>query len=110
MRLLEIQSSPRGEFPIRSPSQNHSSRRASPTTARSLGMTLNVWPERLPEFGYEASGAKYKAVTNATMTEAESDVWERIQLPIRRCQNADRIVLGTPMWNLWAALQGQTSD
>jgi FMN-dependent NADH-azoreductase len=61
--------------------------------------TLNVWPERLPEFDYEASGAKYKAVTNATMTEAESDVWKRIQSPIQRCQNADRIILGTPMWN-----------
>jgi FMN-dependent NADH-azoreductase len=33
------------------------------------------------------------------MTEAESNVWERIQLLIQRFQNADRIVLGTPMWN-----------
>jgi FMN-dependent NADH-azoreductase len=61
--------------------------------------TLNVWHERLPEFDYEAIGAKYKAVKHETMTEAESNVWERIQLLIRRFQNADRIVLGTPMWN-----------
>ena len=33
------------------------------------------------------------------MTEAESNVWERIQSLIQRFQNADRIVLGTPMWN-----------
>ena len=33
------------------------------------------------------------------MTEAESNVWERIQLLIQRFQSADRIVLGTPMWN-----------
>jgi FMN-dependent NADH-azoreductase len=61
--------------------------------------TLNVWHERLPEFDYEAIGAKYKAVKHETMTEAESKVWERIQLLIQRFQNADRLVLGTPMWN-----------
>ena len=61
--------------------------------------TLNVWHERLPEFDYQAIGAKYKAVKHETMTEVESNVWERIQLLIRRFQNADRIVLGTPMWN-----------
>jgi FMN-dependent NADH-azoreductase len=33
------------------------------------------------------------------VTEAESNVWERIQSLIQRFQNADRIVLGTPMWN-----------
>src|ERR1700760_2663046 len=33
------------------------------------------------------------------MTEAESNVWKRIQSLIQRFQNADRIVLGTPMWN-----------
>jgi FMN-dependent NADH-azoreductase len=33
------------------------------------------------------------------MTEAESNVWERIQSLIQRFQDADRIVLGTPMWN-----------
>ena len=61
--------------------------------------TLNVWHERLPEFDYEAIGAKYKAVKCETMTEAESHVWERIQSLIRRFQSADRIVVGTPMWN-----------
>ena len=61
--------------------------------------TLNVWHESLPEFDEEAIGAKYKAVKHETMTEAESHVWERIQSLIQRFQNADRIVLGTPMWN-----------
>jgi len=61
--------------------------------------TLNVWHERLPEFDEEAIGAKYKAVKHETMTEAESNVWERIQSLIQRFQNADRIILGTPMWN-----------
>lgn len=61
--------------------------------------TLSVWHERLPEFDYEAIGAKYKAMKNETMTEAESNVWKRIQSLIQRFLNADRIVLGTPMWN-----------
>jgi len=61
--------------------------------------TLNVWQERLPEFDSEAIGAKYKAVKHETMTAAESKVWERIQSLMQRFQNADRIVLGTPMWN-----------
>ena len=61
--------------------------------------TLSVWHEGLPEFDHEAIGAKYKAVKRETMTEAESNVWERIQSLIQRFQIADRLVLGTPMWN-----------
>jgi FMN-dependent NADH-azoreductase len=61
--------------------------------------TLNVWHEWLPEFDHETIGAKYKARKHETMTQAESKVWERIQSLIQRFQNADRIVLGTPMWN-----------
>jgi FMN-dependent NADH-azoreductase len=41
--------------------------------------TLSVWHERLPEFDYEAIGVKYKAVKHDTMTEAQFNVWERIQ-------------------------------
>jgi FMN-dependent NADH-azoreductase len=33
------------------------------------------------------------------MTEAESNVWEHIQSLIQRFHNADRIILGPPMWN-----------
>ena len=99
MKLLEIQSSPRGES-----SDSITLTKSFIETCKSDNTsivvdTLNVWHERLPEFDYEAIGAKYKAVKHETMTEAESNVWERIQLLIRRFQNADRIVLGTPMWN-----------
>ena len=99
MKLLEIQSSPRG----------HSSDSIALTTsfieacksanASIVVDTLNVWHEWLPDFDHEAIGAKYKAVKHETMTEAESKVWERIQSLIQRFQNADRIVLGAPMWN-----------
>ena len=99
MKLLEIQSSPRGESSD-SISLTKSFIEACKSDNTSIVVdTLNVWHERLPEFDYEAIGAKYKAVKHETMTEVESNVWERIQSLIQRFQNADRIVLGTPMWN-----------
>jgi FMN-dependent NADH-azoreductase len=99
MKLLDIQSSPRGES-----SDSITLTTSFIETCKSYNPsivvdTLNVWHERLPEFDYEAIGAKYKAVKQETMTEAESNTWERIQSLIQRFQNADRIVLGTPMWN-----------
>jgi FMN-dependent NADH-azoreductase len=99
VKLLEIQSSPRGESSD-SISLTQSFIEACKSDNGSIVVdTLNVWHEQLPEFDSEAIGAKYKAVKHETMTEAESKVWERIQLLIQRFQNADRIVIGTPMWN-----------
>jgi len=99
VKLLEIQSSPRGES-----SDSITLTKSFIETCKSADNsivvdTLNVWHESLPEFDYEAIGAKYKAVKQETMTEAESKVWKRIQSLIQRFRNADRIVLGTPMWN-----------
>ena len=99
MKVLEIQSSPRGESSD-SIALTKSFIEACKSDGSSIVVdTLNVWHEQLPEFDQDAIGAKYKAVKHETMTEAESKVWERIQSLIRRFQNADRIVLGTPMWN-----------
>lgn len=99
MKLLEIQSSPRGESSD-SITLTKSFIEACKSAKTSIVVdTLNLWQERLPEFDHEAIGAKYKAVKHETMTEAESNAWERILVLIQRFQNADRIVLGTPMWN-----------
>jgi FMN-dependent NADH-azoreductase len=99
VKILEIQSSPRGEASD-SISLTRSFIAACKSGDASIVVdTLNVWHERLPEFDYEAIGAKYKAVKHEKMTEAESYIWERIQSLIQRFQNADRIVIGTPMWN-----------
>lgn len=75
----------------------HSSTDASWPKIRSL--SLDVWNEDLPEFNYEAIGAKYKAIKRAPMTAKETEVWKRIQSLIERFRKADRIILGTPMWN-----------
>ena len=99
MKVLEIQSSPRGESSD-SIALTKSFIEACKSDNSSIVVdTLNVWHEQLPEFDHHAIGAKYKAVKHETMTDAESKVWEQIQSLIQRFQSADRIVLGTPMWN-----------
>jgi FMN-dependent NADH-azoreductase len=99
VKFLDIQSSPRGESSD-SITLTKSFIEACKSENTSIVVdTLNVWQEHLPEFDYEAIGAKYKAVKHETMNEAESKVWDRILSLIQRFQNADRIVLGTPMWN-----------
>ena len=99
MRLLNIESSPRGS---RSASIAVTSafleayRQACP----GVGVdTLNVWEEKLPDFDQEAIGAKYKGINKEPMDRAEAAVWNKIQELAARFQQADRIVLGVPMWN-----------
>jgi FMN-dependent NADH-azoreductase len=99
MKLLDIQSSPRGESSDSIALTEPFIEACESARPSIIVDTLNVWHERLPEFDPEAIGAKYKAIKHETMTEAESKVWERIQSLIHRFQTADRIVLGTPMWN-----------
>ena len=59
MKLLEIQSSPRGES-SNSITLTKSFVEACKSDSPSIVVdTLNVWHERLPEFDEEAIGAKY---------------------------------------------------
>ncbi len=99
MRLLNIESSPRGptSASIRvAKAFLEAYRLAVPAV---LVDTLNVWEEKLPDFDREAIGAKYKGVNKEPMDQAESAVWNKIQELALRFQQADRIVLGVPMWN-----------
>lgn len=61
--------------------------------------TLNVWKEPIPEFDPETIGAKYKAVSGAPLTAAEQSTRDGIERLASRFKNADRLVLGVPMWN-----------
>jgi FMN-dependent NADH-azoreductase len=99
VKVLHIQSSPRGES-SNSIALTNAFIDACQSRDNSLVIdTLNVWNEDLPEFDSEAIGAKYKAVKNESMTKRESAVWRQVQALIQRFQRADRIVLGSPMWN-----------
>jgi len=59
---------------------------------------LNVWEEKLPDFDQEAIGAKYKGVNKERWTSRDR-VWNKNPELAVRFQQADRIVLGVPMWN-----------
>ena len=96
---MNIESSPRGEH-------SASVALSGAFLAAPLGKvpdaeidTLNVWDEGLPDFDAAAIGAKYKGVSKETMDAAETRVWASIQSLARRFRDADRILLGVPMWN-----------
>src|SRR6201993_1478860 len=100
MRLLNVQSSPRRSKSASIAVSNaflEAYRQACPGVVVD---TLNVWEEKLPEFDQEAIGAKYKGVNKEPMDPGrETAIWEKIQELGVRFQQADRIVLGVPMWN-----------
>jgi FMN-dependent NADH-azoreductase len=99
MHLLNIESSPRGPRSASIAVTNaflDAYRQACPGV---MVDTLNVWEEKLPEFDQEAIGAKYKGINKEPMEQAEAAVWDKIQELAVRFQQADRLVLGVPMWN-----------
>lgn len=99
MNILHIQSSPRAEAST-SIELTEAFVAACQAAKETVTVdTLNVWNEDLPEFDYGGIGAKYKAIQGAEMSLKETEVWTRIQSLIQRFQKADRIILGTPMWN-----------
>jgi FMN-dependent NADH-azoreductase len=99
MRLLNIQSSPRGPKSA-SIAVADAFLEAYQKNCPDLTVdTLNVWDEKLPEFDHQAIGAKYKWISKEPMETTEAAVWERIQQLASRFQQADRILLGVPMWN-----------
>jgi len=61
--------------------------------------TMNVWEEGLPDFDSQAIGAKYKGVSKEPLDSTELAIWLRVQSLVKRFQEADRIVIGVPMWN-----------
>jgi FMN-dependent NADH-azoreductase len=99
MRLLNIESSPRGSRSASIAVTNAFLEAYRQVCPGVMFDTLNVWEERLPDFDQEAIGAKYKGINKEPMDQTESAVWEKIQQLAHRFQQADRIVLGVPMWN-----------
>jgi len=99
MQILNIVSSPRGADSVSISIANAFLDAYRDTCASVEVDTLNVWEANLPEFDGEAIGVKYKWVSKAPLSSAELSVWDRIQSLAKRFQEADRIVLGVPMWN-----------
>jgi FMN-dependent NADH-azoreductase len=99
MRLLNIQSSPRGTRSASIAISDAFLQAYRQVCPELMVDTLNVWKENLPDFDQEAIGAKYKGVNREPMDQAETVVWNKIQELALRFQQADRIVLGVPRWN-----------
>jgi FMN-dependent NADH-azoreductase len=98
-RLLNIESSPRGSKSASIAVTNAFLEAYRQVRAGVQVDTLNVWDEKLPDFDQEAIGAKYKGINKEPMNQVETAVWNKIQELAARFQQADRIVLGVPMWN-----------
>jgi FMN-dependent NADH-azoreductase len=99
MRLLNIESSPRGSKSASIAVTSAFLEAYRQVCPGVMVDTLNVWEEKLPDFDQEAIEAKYKGVNKEPMDPAETAVWGKIQELAARFQQADRIVLGVPMWN-----------
>jgi FMN-dependent NADH-azoreductase len=99
MLLLNIQSSPRGSKSASIAVTNAFLDAYQVLHSHATIDTLNVWKEKLPDFDQEAIGAKYKGINKEPMDQAETAVWDKIQELAVRFLQADRIVLGVPMWN-----------
>jgi FMN-dependent NADH-azoreductase len=99
MRLLNVESSPRGSSSASIAVTNAFLEAYREVCPEVMVDTLNVWEERLPDFDQQGIGAKYKGVYKQPMDEAEGAVWNKIQELANRFQQTDRIVLGVPIWN-----------
>jgi FMN-dependent NADH-azoreductase len=110
MRLLNIESSPRGSSSASSAVTSaflEAYRQACPGVVVD---TLNVWEEKLPDFDQEAIGAKYKGVYKQPMDQAETAVWDKdpgagSALPASRPHRARRANV-----ELCLPLQAQAAD
>ncbi|WP_284230096.1 FMN-dependent NADH-azoreductase [Arenivirga flava] len=60
---------------------------------------MDLWREELPEFDERTIQAKYKRVSGEPLDASESRAWATIESLAQRIREADRIVLGVPMWN-----------
>jgi FMN-dependent NADH-azoreductase len=102
VKLLEIQSSPRGDFSDSIALTTSFIEACKSANASIVVDALNVWHEGLPEFDHEAIGAKYKAVKRETMTEARQSSSIRavhVSWKVRLYRRRDSITK-RPIWTL----------
>ena len=98
-RLLYIESSPRKE---RSTSIRvakaflEAYREANPGDAVEK---LDLWRTAIPEFDGAAIDAKYRLLHGEEHTPPEKAAWDAVGALVDRFRNADKILIGVPMWN-----------
>lgn len=61
--------------------------------------SLNLFEERLPDFGIVAAAAKMAAFAGQPQTDAEIRAWNEARSVFDRFNSADEYVFNVPMWN-----------
>src|SRR5712672_2491826 len=100
MRLLNIESSPRGSRCASIAVTSAFLEAYCQASPRVTVDTLNVWEEMLPDFDHEAIGAKYKGVNKEPMDPAESAVWDKILFLMARLPPTSPLLLCAPLRNV----------
>lgn len=66
---------------------------------------LDVWNSNLPPFDGHALEAKYAGLAGQPLSADQQTAWKAIEALGARFQNADQIVIATPMWNFGVPYQ-----
>ncbi len=98
-RLLHIEASPGGP---RSRSGQLAARLTNALQSRFPKLELdrlNVWREELPTLDGDLIAAKYARLAGATLASHEAQAWASVEAMVRRLDDAERIVISSPLWN-----------
>ena len=60
---------------------------------------LDVWSDDLPQLDQDAFEAKYAGLAGAERTPAQQAAWGRLEALAQRFRQADKILIGVPMWD-----------
>lgn len=97
--LLHIHASPKGELSTSLRLANAFVQELQELAPDMTVNQLNLFDCDLPEFGREAALAKFAPIFGETRTPEQDRLWADIRTRIEEFDQADRILLSTPMWN-----------
>ena len=60
---------------------------------------MKLWEECLPDLDGAALAAKYAILAGQELSEREHSAWQSIRQLVARLDQADALVISTPMWN-----------
>lgn len=98
-KLLHIVASPRGRHSNSTQLADwflSSYRRKHPNDMISV---LNVFDAQLPVFAADAAAAKFAPIFGTEMSDAQKTLWKEVEARIAEFDDADKIVISSPMWN-----------
>lgn len=97
MRTLWVEGSPKGEQSLSS-ALTSAYLDAAPTVFGAVER-FSVWDDSMLRFGRDAAVAKFAPLFGESVTEEQSEIWQRVLDEIERVRAFDRVVVSSPMWN-----------